>query len=175
MGPDNYQAGRLAGELMGRLLGREGGGILVVGGLPAFRGHVERRAGFADVLAARFPRSSIVQVIEGGDPGTGIAPAVGRTLRRNPSIRGIYNITQGNPEIVEQALAVRRNDRPTIVCHDLTSVTAELLRQGHIDVVLDQDPMLEARRAVEIVLQHYGRREATNRRPDPSTRCSASA
>jgi hypothetical protein len=28
-----------------------------------------------------------------------------------------------------------------------------------VDVVIDPDPMLEARRAMELVLQHYGRLE----------------
>ena len=33
----------------------------------------------------------------------------------------------------------------------------ELLRARLIDVVIDQDPMNEAKRAIELVLQHYGR------------------
>ena len=158
VGPDNYRAGRLAGELMGRMVGQRSG-VLVVGGLPSFRGHLERRAGFRDVLAESYPRASLAEIIESGDRGSAAANAIMRALRDDPSIGGIYNITQGNLEIVDRAIETRPGDRPIIVCHDLTPVTVQLLRQGRVDVVLDQDPALEARRAVEIVLHHYGRRE----------------
>jgi LacI family transcriptional regulator len=158
VGPDNYRVGRLAGELMGRMIGHQSG-VLVVGGLPSFRGHLERRAGFGDVLAESYPQARIAEVIESGDQGSAAARAIARALRVDPSIGGIYNITQGNLEIVDRAIATRPGDRPIIVCHDLTPVTVQLLRQGRVDVVLDQDPALEARRAVEIVLHHYGRCE----------------
>lgn len=157
VGPDNYRAGRLAGELMGRMIGQRSG-VLVVGGLPSFKGHLERRAGFRDVLSEGYPRARLAEIIESGDDGSAAASAIRCALRDDPSIGGIYNITQGNLEILDRAIATYSGERPIIVCHDLTPVTAQLLRQGRIDVVLDQDPALEARRAVEIVLHHYGRR-----------------
>ncbi len=158
VGPDNYRAGRLAGELMGRMVS-SGKSVLLVGGLPSFTGHLQRRAGFRDVLAESYPRVSLAGTIESGDDGRAAVSAIVRALRDDPSIGGIYNITQGNLEIVDRAMSVRQGGRPMIVCHDLTPVTEQLLRQGRVDVVLDQDPALEARRAVEIVLHHYGRRE----------------
>jgi len=158
VGPDNYRAGRLAGELMGRMMGPRTG-VLVVGGLASFMGHLQRRAGFRDVLAESYAQLRVAGVIESGDQGGAAAVAIMRALRDDPAIGGIYNITQGNLEIVNRAIEIRVGERPIIVCHDLTPVTEQLLRQGRVDVVLDQDPVLEARRAVEIVLHHYGRFE----------------
>ncbi len=43
------------------------------------------------------------------------------------------------------------------ICHDLTPTTKALLLSRRIDVVIDQTRGLEARRAMEIVLRHYGR------------------
>jgi LacI family transcriptional regulator len=158
VGPDNHKAGRLAGELMGRMLGRAGGNVLVVAGLREFSGHVERKSGFIDVLTSDFPRCRIVVEIDNLDQGAKAADDVATALGRHPNISGIYNISQGNDAIVRRIEALGAARRKVVfICHDLTSTTKALLRSRQIDVVIDQDPLLEARRAVELILQHYGR------------------
>ncbi len=67
VGPSNYQAGRLAGEMMGRMLGPAGGDLLLVAGLREFSGHEERKQGFRDVLAEDFPRCNVAVEIENFD------------------------------------------------------------------------------------------------------------
>ncbi len=159
VGPSNYESGRLAGELMGRLLGDSGGKVLLVAGLDEFSGHRERAAGFAAVLDEDYPHCPVATRIESRDQGAMVADAIAVALRRNPSIRGIYNISQGNDEIARRIEPVRAARRIVLICHDLTPTTRSLLISRKVDVVIDQDPILEARRALEIVLQHYGRLE----------------
>jgi LacI family transcriptional regulator len=157
VGPDNVRAGRLAGELMGRLLGPAGGNVILVAGLSEFRGHDERRRGFCSILASDHPACRVSAVIETLDRNDLAASAVAQALAADRSIRGIYNISQGNDEIFA-AIDQRRIPRDfTFICHDLTNTTRALLLARRIDVVIDQDPVLEARRAMESVLFHYGR------------------
>jgi LacI family transcriptional regulator len=159
VGLSNHQAGRLAGELMGRLLGEGGGKVLLVAGLDEFSGHQEREAGFTTVLRESYPEVAIVARIESRDQGALVAGAIARTFRLNPDIRGIYNIAQGNEAIARHIEPLRSARRFVFICHDLTPVTRPLLVSGLVDAVIDQDPIFEARRAMEIVLQHYGRLE----------------
>jgi LacI family transcriptional regulator len=159
VGPSNYQAGRLAGELMGRLLGEKGGGIIFVTGLQDFSGHRERKAGFHSVLLEDFPNCRIAVEMESQDQGALVAGAVATALARDPEIRGLYNISQGNDEIARRIKELRATRFLVFICHDLTPVTRDLLLSREIDVIIDQDPILEARRAMELVLQHYGRLE----------------
>ena len=157
VGPSNYQAGRLAGELMGRLLGAGEGNILLVAGLHDFSGHRERQAGFLAALGEDFADCTVTARIESQDQGALVADAIAVALRRDPKLRGLYNISQGNDEIARRIETIRETRRFVFICHDLTPTTRALLLSRQVDVVIDQDPILEARRAMEIVLQHYGR------------------
>lgn len=158
VGPSNYEAGRLAGGLMGRLLGASGGKILLVAGLQSFSGHREREAGFLSILGEEYPRCRLAARIESHDrEGAQVAESVAGAFKRDPEISGIYNISQGNDGIARRLATVRRDRRTIFICHDLTATTRELLLARQVDVVIDQDPILEARRAMEIILQHYGR------------------
>jgi LacI family transcriptional regulator len=157
VGPSNYQAGRLAGELMGRMIRPAGGKILLVAGLNEFSGHQERRQGFHDVLAQDFPHCNVAVEINNLDQGQMAAEGVAKALMAHHDVRGIYNISQGNDEIVQRLIQRGIKKDFFFICHDLTTTTKTLLLSRQIDVVIDQDPALEARRAMEIVLQHYGR------------------
>jgi LacI family transcriptional regulator len=158
VGPSNRQAGRLAGELMGRMLGPPGGKVLLVAGLQEFSGHAERRIGFFEVLAQEYPNCALAAEIDTLDQHGGpIAKTVFQSLRENPDIKGIYNISQGNDEIAVRIEQLRAQRHLIFICHDLTPTTRDLLATKKIDVVIDQDPLLEARRAIEIVLGHSGR------------------
>ena len=159
VGHSNHQAGRLAGELLGRLMGQEGGKVLLVAGLDQFSGHREREAGFREVLGERYPNAAIVARVEGRDQGVRVAASVSRIFRTRADIGGIYNVAHGIEQIARLIAPLREKQRFTFVCHDLTPLTRHLLAQGVVDAVIDQDPILEARRAMEIVLQHYGRLE----------------
>ena len=158
VGPSNRQAGRLAGELMGRMLGPAGGRVLLVAGLQEFSGHAERKAGFFEVLEQEFSCCTVSAEVESHDQqGAVIAAAVVKALRKDAEVRGIYNISQGNDEIARRVDHLRAERQLVFIGHDLTPTTRDLLIAKKIDAVIDQEPLLEARRAIETVLAHYGR------------------
>lgn len=162
VGPSNYRAGRLAGEMMGRMLGAVGGDVLLVAGLREFSGHEERKQGFRDVLREDFPRCAIAVEIDNLDQSGVAADGVAAALTKNRRIRGVYNISQGNDEISRRLKQRKLGKNFFFICHDLTPTTKALLLSREIDVVIDQDPGLEARRAIEIVLRHFGRLDGSS-------------
>ena len=159
VGPDDYRAGRLAGHLMGRFLGREGGEVLLVAGKISMVGQRQRREGFRAAITEGFPAVRIAEEVESGENGERARQLVAWTLARHPELRGIYNASAGAVEIAEALAHVPDRDRCVFITHELTEDRRRLLRTGAIDAIIDQNPDLELRIAVEALAERFGRLE----------------
>ncbi|WP_017348753.1 LacI family DNA-binding transcriptional regulator [Pantoea sp. A4] len=161
VGPDNAQMGRVAGELSGRFIGPQGGELLVVLGMKSMIGQGEREAGFRAVLASRYPSCQVVTTLESGENPRRAGDLVSRALSTWPGIRGIYNISSGNSNIVQALRAHGKEKQVVLITHELTADRRRLLLAGSIDAIIDQNPWEEARRALEVLARHF------NRAPEP--------
>jgi LacI family transcriptional regulator len=166
VGPDNRQIGRVAGELMGRFLGTEGGDILIVLGMQRMTGHEEREMGFRSVLRERFPGCSIVASLESGESQERAGELVLDALQGHPGVRGIYNVSAGNLAIARTIQSLGLAHRIVMITHELTPARRQMLRDGILDAVIDQNPWLEAQRALEVLGRHFQRSEAEIRPND---------
>lgn len=152
IGIDNRQAGRLAGYVLGRLLGRDAPRkVAMFAGSLSYRGHQEREMGFRHVVAEEFPNISIVELREMLDDRERAYQEAATLLDLHPDLAGIYNIGAGNPGIA-RALRERGREFSTILIgHELTEGTKQLLLEGVIDAVIDQNPRVEAREALNLL------------------------
>ncbi|MEG4641814.1 LacI family DNA-binding transcriptional regulator [Paracoccus sp. APAP_BH8] len=157
VGPDNYRAGRLAGELMGRFLGAAGGDIILIAGMFSMIGHDERRAGFRAVLSERFSDCRILAEFESHEQGEIAGDLVWQALRQYPSIRGIYNASAGALAIVTALERLQSLQKVVFVTHELTVDRRALLQRGAIDAVIDQNPRLEIETAIQVIARAYQR------------------
>lgn len=157
VGPDNRQAGRVAADLMGRLLSPEGGDIITIAGMFSMRGHGEREEGFRAVLEARYPACRICDVVESLEQGERAGALVARALKTHPGVRGIYNASSGARPIVDVLARHRPAARIVFVTHELTPERRRLLKEGLIDAIIDQDPALEVRTAINALAAQFGR------------------
>ncbi|TCU29451.1 hypothetical protein EV130_102634 [Rhizobium azibense] len=55
--------------------------------------------------------------------------------------------------------ALGRRNEIVFVTHELTDERRQLMREGSIDAIIDQDPALEVRAAVEALAAHFGRND----------------
>lgn len=159
VGPDNRQTGRVAGELMGRFLGLEGGDILIVLGMHHMTGHEEREMGFRSVLRERFAACRIVASLESEEDQLRAGEVVSQALEAHPQVRGIYNISSGNMSIARSIDRMGLAQKIVMITHELTPSRRQLLRDGILDAVIDQNPRLEVQRALEVMGQHFRRSE----------------
>lgn len=159
IGPDNRQAGRVAGDLMGRLVGRDGGEILMIAGMLSMIGHEEREMGFRAVMRERYPRCRILDVVESYEQASRAGDLVFDALKKNPHVRGIYNASAGAQAVADAMKALGRREEVVFITHELTEDRKQLLREGLIDAVIDQMPSLEVQTAVEALASHFGRRD----------------
>lgn len=145
IGIDNHAAGRTAASLMGRFL-PQGGSVAIVAGSLHLRDHADRLAGFREAMAREFPAITIIGPLEGHDESAETEAIVATLLEENRGLHGLYNLGAGNAGLVA---ALERQHRPLrVIAHELTEPTRRGLRQGVIDVVLDQNPDGEIREAI---------------------------
>jgi LacI family transcriptional regulator len=152
VGVDNRAAGRLAGYLVRRFFASQTPGkVALFAGSLSYRGHEEREMGFRHALAEEAPNLRIVELREMMDDADKAYMEASSLLDTYRDLAAIYNIGAGNTGIA-RALKERRGDRRVIfIGHEVTEGTRELLLDGTIDAVIDQNPRVEAREALNIL------------------------
>ncbi|MBT0959062.1 LacI family DNA-binding transcriptional regulator [Alphaproteobacteria bacterium KMM 3653] len=147
IGIDNVAAGRTAADFMGRFLG-EAGSILMIAGSLSSRDHMERLMGFRAVMMERFSHLSLLSAVEGNDDADTVERLVMAAMEDQPLV-GIYAIGAGNRGLVR---AVQKaGSKPVTIVHELTLVSRQGLRDGAIDLVLDQDTSTAVTTAVSMM------------------------
>ncbi len=155
VGIDNRAAGRVAGYMLGRFLGKsaERRKVALFAGSLSYRGHEEREMGFRHILAEEFLSLEVVELREVSDDFEKAYIEATNLLERHPDLAGIYNIGAGNEGI---ARALRNRDlarKVVLIGHELTADHKSLLLDGTLDAVIDQNPRVEAREALNILSQ----------------------
>lgn len=161
VGPDDRRAGRVAGDLMGLFLGREGGRVLLIAGRRDIAGQRAREEGFKDILAERHPALDMVPVTESGEDAEIAGRIALEALATDPAIRGVYHMSTGAQPVVDALRRLGRTGSTALVTHELTPDRRILLRERAIAAVIDQQPELEARLAVEAMARLFGRLEGS--------------
>lgn len=152
VGIDNRQAGRLAGQLMGRLLpaNQPAKAALFAGSL-AYRGHEEREMGFRHILREEFPHIQILELREIMDDRDRAQSETHALLTQHPDLAAIYNVGGGTSGIATELRARSLAQRVLFLCHDVTDSNKALILDGIVDAVLDQNPRVEAREALNLL------------------------
>lgn len=148
VGIDNRSAGRLAGYLVGRLLKPGQHRVALFAGSLSYRGHEEREMGFRHILSEDFPDMDILESAEVRDDDSRAYDAALAMFENHPDVDAIYNIGAGNRGIARVLEETGRAGRVLFVGHDLTEHTKKYLLNGTMDVVIDQNPRVQAREAL---------------------------
>jgi len=157
VGPDDRQAGRVAGDLMGRFLGPSGGDVAMIAGLLSVVGQRAREMGFREVLAEHYPRCRLAAVYESGESAATAGLLALQARNEYRELRGLYHSTAGAPEIVAALESAPGPRTVAIVTHELTAERRALLARRAIDAVIDQRPDCEAHAATEVMARLLGR------------------
>ncbi|WP_199261264.1 LacI family DNA-binding transcriptional regulator [Paracoccus binzhouensis] len=163
VGIDNYAAGRSAAMFIARMSPRAGRVMAICH--PIYRVHRDRIRGFSDYFAEHPGRLSFDWVGFGRDEESRHADLLFAALNRHADLAGLYNAGGANAALIEVLRRHPRGRELFFVGHELTDYTARALRDGIMDVVLDQAPEAQARRALDLVLRRTG---LTEIEPDQS-------
>jgi LacI family transcriptional regulator len=115
--------------------------------------------GFRSVLRERFPRCTIVASLESGEDQERAGDVVYKALRNNPGVRGVYNVSAGNAAIAKAVQSLSLEHKIVMITHEITPERRQMLRDGILDVVIDQNPKMESQRAIEVLGRYFKRTE----------------
>ncbi len=154
VGLDNATAGATAAALVAGHLRAEPGAVLVTASRAAFFGERERLEGFTRKLARRAPDREVVVLGDADGLDSGVGLLARDLLERRHDLAAVYSIGGGNRAVVD-AFA-RAGIRPVVyVGHDLDADNLDLLRAGHIDLVLHHDLRADLRWAARQLLRAH--------------------
>jgi LacI family transcriptional regulator len=120
---------------------------MIAGSLSA-RDHSERLMGFRRDMQERYSHLTLLPAVEGNDDADTVAQLVTEAADTQ-SLVGIYAIGAGNRGLVD---AIKKTGiKPITIAHELTPEARERLRDGTIDLVLDQDTSAAIASAVNIM------------------------
>ncbi|HEX3982676.1 MAG TPA: LacI family DNA-binding transcriptional regulator [Acidisoma sp.] len=153
IGIDNRAAGRLAGHLLGRFIRQDVAKVALFAGSLSYRGHEEREMGFRHILTESHPGLTIVELREVSDDTLRGYQEAKRLLKRHPDLAAIYSIGGGVEGIARALEEAGRGQEVVFIGHELTEGTRRLLVAGTIDALIDQNPRVEAREAIDLLVR----------------------
>jgi LacI family transcriptional regulator len=151
VGIDNEAAGRTAAVLLGRFVGQKPGKVAVVVSSMLARDMVERRHGFDEVLAERFPHLQTLPSLEGHDDRDLTTRITAACLDAHDGVVAVYVAGAGTRGVTEALEAAGLAGKPVVVAHELTRHTRAALIDGSIDAVIAQDVGHLARSALRVL------------------------
>lgn len=156
VGIDNYSAGRTAAMYIWRMCRAKGSVVVLCPG-NQFEAHRERIRGFSDYIDAHpSPDLQFERVMFGRDDGPYGASLLADCLQERDDIVGFYN-SGGHNSLIGPVLESHSSGSAIFfVGHEFNAWSAAALRDGRMDVVLDQAPEVQARRALDMVLYRIG-------------------
>lgn len=154
VGIDNYAAGRTAAYFITRMA-RQSGPVIGICH-PIYQVHRERMRGFSDYFRAYPTGVSFDWIGFSRDSEQFSQELLSEALERYPGLVGIYNAGGANSALIDVMGRNKRGRDILFVAHELTDYTRSALRNGLVDVVLDQAPEAQAQRALDWILFRIG-------------------
>ncbi len=154
VGIDNFAAGRTAALYITRMARRTGPVAAICH--PIYQVHRDRIRGFSDYFLEHTGASSFDWIGFGRDEDRHSADRLLEALEAYPDLSGLYNAGGANSALIEVLRRHPRGRDVFFVGHELTDYTRIALGDGTMDVVLDQAPEAQARRALDHILRRIG-------------------
>lgn len=158
VGIDNQAAGRTAAVLVGRFLGTRPGKVAVVVSSLQARDMVDRRLGFDEVMARRFPHLQILPSLEGHDDRDLTCRVTLACLAAQEDVVAVYVAGAGTRGVTEALTMAGMVGGTVVVAHELTKHTRAGLNDQTIDAVIAQDVGHLARSALRVLRAKADRR-----------------
>jgi LacI family transcriptional regulator len=157
IGIDNYAAGRSAAYYMTNMLKPRSGTLVALCHSGVYEVHRERVRGFSDYLAEHGdPEHRFALVMFGLDDRLRSAELFDDALRNYCDVIGIYSAGGANSGVASVLERRGRGQSIMWIGHELTENSRRWLKSGLMNIVFDQAPEVQARRAVDVVLRRIG-------------------
>lgn len=167
---DNVEGGRNAARRLGHVLGGEGN-VILLRYLQGSASTTRREEGFLEEIAQRFPKIRVVSSEQHAGATTAEALATAENLlQAHPDVDGVFCPCE--PPTFGMLRVLRNTNRVgkvKLVGFDTSDKLVEAMRNGDLDGLVLQDPMLIGYTAVKTLVEHL-RGETVPARIDTGSR-----
>ncbi len=159
VGPDYYQSGRVAGELMGKLL--PGGGqilVLLTNSMEIDSAVKDRCEGFIQE-SGKYQGLEIVSVVENINSDRQAVECVEDYMKEYPNLAGIYDVSYKLASVAEMVWNKGIGGSIRLIGFDCYEEVVPYLRNSTVDAVVSQDLVGQAYLAAKSLFEQmcYGR------------------
>ena len=153
IGSDPVAEGKKCAELMGEMLGNKGQILITTGFL--FNTTLElRRKSFAKWIAEHSDMT-VVDTFESMMSKDFSQNFIEDLLNTHPQIKGIYATDAMTVSIVAEILNTKpKYKKIKLIGHDITHENIQFMKQGLIDILLDQNPYIQGYDSVVYIYNH---------------------
>lgn len=156
VGIDNYAAGRTAALFSLNMTSHKQGTFIAFCHSGAYEHHKQRIKGFSDYFEEFGNRKQCFrEVMFDQDDEQQGQHLITRALSTYSDLAGIYT-AGGDSRAIGVALRKQAARKPFWVGHELSPETELFLRERIMNIVIDQAPEIQARRAIDLVLHKLG-------------------
>lgn len=158
VGPDYFQSGRVAGELMGKLLLKGRILILLTNNMEIDSAVKDRCEGFIQE-SAKYPGLEIVSVVQNINSDAQAVECVSEFIRKYPDLAGIYDVSYKLASIAEMFWKRELSDNIRLIGFDCYEEIVPYLKNSTVDAVVSQDLVGQAYFAAKSLFSQmcYGR------------------
>ena len=137
VGPDAYKAGRISAQIMANYIAKKGH-VALISGSYRHSQTGDRVRGFKDRVSEYYPDLYLTELITAKDNPTFYYDFI-KTLVSNESIQGLY-CTSANAYIAGEVLRDMGVKDAVVVGFDISQMATDLMKQGHLKVIIEQNP-----------------------------------
>lgn len=159
VGPNNRAAGRTAAHLMALNLQKKAGTVGLFKGSHSliYSDHQERELGFVSALREYAPHLKVSSHWEIQNDHEEAYKHTCELIAADKELVAIYSVGSGLRGIGQALIDSKKQDDIVCIGHDLTDYSRELLLNGTVNALIDQDVAQEAQNALQILIhQHRG-------------------
>ena len=150
IGPDAYKSGRIGAQILANYIGKRGNAVVISDNNEHLQ-TVDRIRGFADRVKEHYPNMQITNL---NIPiNSALYYEMVKTLVTKESIQGIFS-TDANSYIAGEVLRDLGMKDTVVVGIDISQMAAELMRQGYLKVIIEQNPFQFSYNALKAMFNH---------------------
>ena len=149
IGPDAYKSGRIGAQILANYIGKSGH-VAVISDNNEHMQTINRIRGFADRVREHYPE---IEVTNLNIPlNSSLYYELVKTIVTNESYKGIF-CTDANSYIAGEVLRDLGARDTAVVGFDISQTAAELMRQGYVKVIIEQNPYQFSYSALRIMFK----------------------
>lgn len=150
IGPNAYKSGRIGGQILANYIGKRGN-VVAINDNSEHMQSVDRFKGFADIINENYPDIGVIHL--NIPDNAELYYEMVRALMEKESIQGIF-CTDANSYIAGEVLRDLKITDTVVVGFDISQVAIELMRQGFLDVIIEQNPERIAYNALKAMFRY---------------------